>query len=69
VSPVVVWLASTRSKGVTGRVFGIVGGRLNLHEGWTRGPLAEKKGRWDPAELDSVVADLIERGVPPERMM
>jgi NAD(P)-dependent dehydrogenase (short-subunit alcohol dehydrogenase family) len=34
VSPLVVWLDSTESSGVTGRVFEVDGGRVSLAEVW-----------------------------------
>ncbi|RLU87653.1 short-chain dehydrogenase [Streptomyces griseocarneus] len=41
VSPLVVWLASTASAGVSGRVFEVEGGRISVMEGWRRGPTAD----------------------------
>ena len=69
VAPIVVWLGSAESKGVTGRVFLISGGRLAVAEGWHRGPGTEKKGRWDPAELGPVVKDLMDKAAPVPGMM
>jgi NAD(P)-dependent dehydrogenase (short-subunit alcohol dehydrogenase family) len=36
VSPLVVWLASDRSRGVTGRVFEVGGGLVHVLDGWQR---------------------------------
>ena len=66
VSPLVVWLASPEAKGITGRVFGIRGGLIQVYEGWSRGPKAETDGRWDPAELGKVVPDLVAQSKDPE---
>ncbi len=66
VSPLVVWLASPEAKGITGRVFGVRGGLIQVYEGWARGPRAEKDGRWDPAELGKVVPDLVAQSKDPE---
>ncbi len=68
IAPICAWLASEESKGVTGRVFHSSGGRLGISEGWHPGPMKDKEGRWDPAELGSVVAELIEKAVPPFSM-
>ena len=65
VSPLVVWLGSDRSRAVSGRVFEVEGGRIGVADGWQHGPTADKGARWDPAELDAVVADLIERSPTP----
>ena len=61
VSPLVVWLGSALSAGVTGRVFGVKGGRITVFEGWANGPFAERDGLWDPGELSEVVPGLVER--------
>ncbi|MFD7435214.1 SDR family oxidoreductase [Streptomyces sp. NPDC059861] len=59
VSPLVVWLGSAASAGVTGRVFETEGGRITVMEGWRAGPTADKGARWDVAELDEVVRGLL----------
>jgi hypothetical protein len=65
IAPIVVWLGSGEARGITGRVFQSSGGRLGIAEGWSPGPMKEKDGRWDPAELSPVVAELIEKAEPP----
>jgi NAD(P)-dependent dehydrogenase (short-subunit alcohol dehydrogenase family) len=64
-APLVAWLASAESSGVTGRVFELLGGRISVAEGWRQGPRAERPGRWDALELGPVIADLIARTQPP----
>jgi NAD(P)-dependent dehydrogenase (short-subunit alcohol dehydrogenase family) len=59
VAPLVAWLASPESAGITGQVFLVGGGRLAVAEGWRRGPGVDRGARWDPAELGTVVPDLI----------
>ena len=59
IAPLVVWLGSPESKDVTGRVFNVNGGRISVAEGWHAGPGVDKGDRWDPAELGSVVPDLV----------
>ncbi len=61
ISPLVVWLGSPLSAGVTGRVFTVSGGEIGVAEPWVKGPTAIKDGRWDPAELTNVVPDLVSR--------
>src|SRR5919106_5834899 len=68
IAPIVVWLGSAESKGITGRVFHSSGGRLGIAEGWRPGPMKDKEGRWDPAELGPVVAELLEKAEPPYDM-
>jgi NAD(P)-dependent dehydrogenase (short-subunit alcohol dehydrogenase family) len=64
IAPLVVWLGSPESRGVTGRVFNVAGGHISVAEGWVEGPAADKEGRWDPAELTEVVPDLVKRAAP-----
>ena len=61
VAPLVVWLGSPESKGVTGRVFNVRGGHISVAEGWVEGPAIDKGDRWDPGELGAVIPDLVER--------
>lgn len=69
VAPLVVWLGSPESKGVTGQVFEVMGGRIGVVEGWRRGPFVDSADRWDPASLGPVVADLVARAHPAETIM
>lgn len=65
VSPLVVWLGSVASAGVSGRVFEAEGGRITVMEGWRAGPSADKGARWSPAEVGETVLKLLgEAGVP-----
>ena len=60
-APLVAYLVSGQSKGVTGQVFELKGGRVFLSEGWQDGPDFDKGARLDVAELDAVVRDLAAR--------
>jgi NAD(P)-dependent dehydrogenase (short-subunit alcohol dehydrogenase family) len=64
ISPLVVWLGSSESKDVTGRVFNVRGGSISVAEPWHAGPGADKNERWDPAELGPVVQDLLSKAAP-----
>jgi NAD(P)-dependent dehydrogenase (short-subunit alcohol dehydrogenase family) len=59
VSPLVVWLGSTESHDVTGRVFEIEGGKIGVADGWHHGPDQDRGARWTPAELGPVVRELL----------
>ncbi len=59
IAPIVTWLASTESAGVTGRVFEASGRVLAVAEGWHRGPTVEPVE--DPTRLGPIVADLVRR--------
>ncbi len=65
VSPLVVWLGSDASAGVTGRVFEAEGGRITVMEGWHRGPTADRGARWTPAEVGEATAKLLAAARPP----
>jgi len=64
VAPLVAWLASGDSQGVTGRVFEIAGGKLSVAEGWREGPVVDRGARWDAAEVGPAVRELL-RGAAP----
>lgn len=59
VSPLVVWLGSPESAGITGRVFEVEGGKIGIADGWQHGPTVDKGARWDVAEIGSAVRDLL----------
>ncbi|OAH16560.1 SDR family oxidoreductase [Streptomyces jeddahensis] len=66
VSPLVVWLGSSASAGVTGRVFGAEAGRITVMEGWRPGPTADKGARWTPAEAGEATLKLLAESEPPQ---
>jgi NAD(P)-dependent dehydrogenase (short-subunit alcohol dehydrogenase family) len=65
VSPLVVWLGSSESRDVTGRVFEVEGGVVSVADGWQHGPRVDKGQRWAPAELGGVVAELLAKAPAP----
>ncbi|MDF9816811.1 NAD(P)-dependent dehydrogenase (short-subunit alcohol dehydrogenase family) [Streptomyces sp. SPB162] len=65
VSPLVVWLGSAASAGVTGRVFETEAGRITVMEGWRPGPTADKGARWTPAEAGETALKLLADAEPP----
>ncbi|MCX4693912.1 SDR family oxidoreductase [Streptomyces sp. NBC_01408] len=65
VSPLVVWLGSEASAGVSGRVFEVEGGRITVMEGWRPGPTADRGARWTPAEVGEAAAKLLSSAQPP----
>jgi NAD(P)-dependent dehydrogenase (short-subunit alcohol dehydrogenase family) len=68
VAPLVVWLCSARSGGVTGRVFEVEGGKLSIAQGWRTGKVRDKQARWQPAELDEVIAELVTGAPKPQKV-
>jgi NAD(P)-dependent dehydrogenase (short-subunit alcohol dehydrogenase family) len=65
VSPLVVWLGSTESRDVTGKVFEVEAGLIRVAEGWAHGPQIDKGAKWDPVELGPVVTDLLAKSRTP----
>ncbi|MGH4028654.1 SDR family oxidoreductase [Actinomycetota bacterium Odt1-20B] len=68
VSPLVVWLGSEASTGVTGRVFEAEAGRITVMEGWRPGPTADKGARWTPAEAGETTLKLLAGAEAPGRV-
>jgi len=65
VSPLVVWLGSAASDGVTGRVFEAEAGRITVMEGWRPGPTDDRGARRSPADAGEAVRRLLaDAGVP-----
>jgi NAD(P)-dependent dehydrogenase (short-subunit alcohol dehydrogenase family) len=57
VAPVCVWLASSQSKDVTGRIIAVSGRFLAVAEGWVRGPSAPTPA--EPQEVDAIIRPLL----------
>ena len=68
IAPIVTWLASAESSGVTGRVFDVTGQQLSVAEGWHRGP-TEDNPTDDPAQLGDVVRRLVAEARPNANML
>jgi NAD(P)-dependent dehydrogenase (short-subunit alcohol dehydrogenase family) len=63
-APLVAWLCSESSEGVTGQVFELKGGKIFLSQGWTDSPAHDKGARLRPDEIGTIVSDLLQRRVP-----
>jgi NAD(P)-dependent dehydrogenase (short-subunit alcohol dehydrogenase family) len=59
IAPIVTWLASVDSKGITGRVFEASGEMLAVAEGWHRGPTVEAVE--DPTTLGPIVTEMVKQ--------
>ena len=62
IAPIVTWLASEESAGVTGRVFEASGQVLAIAEGWVRGPSMAPID--DPTQIGDAVAKLLAEARP-----
>ncbi len=68
IAPLVVWLGSTESKDVTGRVFELAGGTISVADGWREGPKIEGGRRWQPDEVGAAVHDLLGKALAPQKV-
>jgi NAD(P)-dependent dehydrogenase (short-subunit alcohol dehydrogenase family) len=66
IAPVVTWLASEESAGVTGRVIEASGQVLAVAEGWVRGPSHDPID--DPTKIGDVIKDLVGKARRPSGM-
>jgi NAD(P)-dependent dehydrogenase (short-subunit alcohol dehydrogenase family) len=69
ISPIVVWLGSEQSAGITGRVFTVMGGEIGVAETWVKGPVITTEGRWDPTALGTKIPELVARSRANSDMM
>jgi NAD(P)-dependent dehydrogenase (short-subunit alcohol dehydrogenase family) len=67
IAPIVCWLASPLSAGVTGRVFDVSGRMVSVSEGWHRGPTINDPDD-DPEVLGQAVLDLVAQARPNANM-
>lgn len=68
VSALVVWLCSEDSAGVTGKIIEAEGGRIALADGWRSTEGVSQNARWEPSQLGSVMARLLEQETPPQKV-
>ena len=68
VSPLLVWLGSGASRGVTGRVWEVTGGRISLMDGWREAARVDAGRRWDPAEIGPRVEEMVAKARAPVKV-
>ena len=68
IAPLVVWLGSTESRQVSGRVFEIKGGQLGISDGWRDGPSLDKGRRFEPDEIGPAVQELLAKALPAQKV-
>jgi NAD(P)-dependent dehydrogenase (short-subunit alcohol dehydrogenase family) len=60
-APLVAWLVSERSHGVTGQIFELIGGLIRVCLGWNDGPEYDLGKRWEAAAIGEKIVELLER--------
>jgi NAD(P)-dependent dehydrogenase (short-subunit alcohol dehydrogenase family) len=68
-SPIVVALCADDAQAVTGQVFFVYGGVVNMLKGWEAGELFPSEGRWDPDELLRELRTRLPDGAAPPGML
>ena len=68
-SPIVVALCADEAQDITGQVFFIYGGVVNMLSGWKAGELFASDERWDPDALLQELRDRLPDGAAPPGML
>src|SRR5882724_813400 len=68
-SPIVVALCADEAQDITGQVFFIYGGVVNMLRGWEAGELFASDERWDPDVLLQELRDRLPGGAAPPGML
>ena len=68
-SPIVVALCADEARDITGQVFFIYGGVVNMLNGWEAGELFASDERWDPDALLQELRDRLPDGAAPPGML
>lgn len=59
VSPLVAFLASDKGRHITGQVFRIIGGKIDLYKTWEINSSIEKDGKWEAGELEKALDKIL----------
>jgi NAD(P)-dependent dehydrogenase (short-subunit alcohol dehydrogenase family) len=68
-SPIVVALCADEAQDITGQVFYVYGGVVNMLRGWEAGELFANDERWDPDDLLHELRDRLPDGIAPPGML
>lgn len=65
ISPLVAYLGTDQAQDITGHIFSIRGGRLELFNPWQIANTIDIEKQWTIGEIDQKIRDLGELGMPP----
>src|SRR6266568_382163 len=68
-SPIVIALCADEAQHITGQVFFVYGGVVNMLRGWEAGELFANETRWDPDALLQELRDRLPDGAAPPGML
>lgn len=68
VAPLVVWLGSEQSAGISGRVFEVQGGKISIADGWRTTEGVDKGARWEPSEIGGAMDVLLSKEVSAQKV-
>ena len=68
-SPLVVALSADEAQDITGQVFFVWGGQVNVLRGWEAGELFSADERWDADELLAALRERFPEGAKPIGML
>jgi NAD(P)-dependent dehydrogenase (short-subunit alcohol dehydrogenase family) len=68
-SPIVVALCADEAQGITGQVFFVYGGMVNMLRGWEAGELFANETRWEPDALLRELQQRLPEGAAPAGML
>jgi NAD(P)-dependent dehydrogenase (short-subunit alcohol dehydrogenase family) len=68
-SPIVVALCADEAQNITGQVFFVYGGTVNMLRGWNAGELFQTDERWDPDSLLGEIQGRLPEGAVPAGML
>jgi NAD(P)-dependent dehydrogenase (short-subunit alcohol dehydrogenase family) len=68
-SPIVVALCADEAQGITGQVFFVYGGMVNMLRGWEAGELFANEIRWEPEALLRELQQRLPEGAGPPGML
>jgi 3-oxoacyl-[acyl-carrier protein] reductase len=68
-SPIVVALCADEAQNITGQVFLVYGGTVNMLRGWHAGELFQTDERWNPDSLLAEIQGRLPEGAAPAGML